>query len=209
MIPDLIQYGGQVMWLLLVAGAIAATVAIERFVTLHQAQIHTSEFLSGVKNVLKRGSVVEAISICEATTGPIPRLVKSAIANRDRGKERIREGLEETGLIETSRLERRLDILATIAQIAPLLGLLGATLGMIDVLHTMERQGFSTQFAQLSNGVWRALISSASGIGLAIPCHVAHNFLTARVDAILTDMEKAAMEILGFLTDNPNPSQKL
>lgn len=201
MIPALIQYGGQTMWVIMLVGAVALTVTIERVLALHQAQIHTTEFLAGVKNVLKRGSVVEAISICEATSGPVPRLVKAAILNRERGRARIREGIEEAGLSETPRLEANLNILKAITQIAPLLGLLGAALGLIEILYVLERQGMAVPFSELAGGLWKALLSTAAGIGLAVPCHVAAAYLSGRVDAILTDMEKASMEILRFLCD--------
>lgn len=201
MIPALIQYGGPTMWVIMLVGAVALTVTIERVLALHQAQIHTTEFLAGVKNVLKRGSVVEAISICEATSGPVPRLVKAAILNRDKGRARVREGIEEAGLAETPRLEANLNILKAITQIAPLLGLLGAALGMIEILYVLEQKGMAVPFSELASGLWKALLSTAAGIGLAVPCHVATAYLSGRVDAILTDMEKASMEILRFLCD--------
>ena len=105
-------------------------VFIERFLHCHTAQINSLEFLNGVRTVLKRENVVEALSICDATPGPVARLVKTAILNRDQGRERVREALEEAGLAEVPRLEEKLNLLATIAQIAPQLGLLGTVLGI-------------------------------------------------------------------------------
>src|ERR1051326_5004813 len=120
-----------VLWLILFAGAVAIVVFIERLLHCHRAQINSGEFLSGVRNVLRRENVVEAIAICDATAGPVARLVKTAILNRDNGRERVREALEEAGLAEVPRLEEKLNLLATIAQLAPLLGLLGTVLGFI------------------------------------------------------------------------------
>src|SRR5437868_9303024 len=126
--PTLLANGGPVIWLILIAAATAAVVFVERALFCHRSQINSAEFLNGVRNVLKRDNVVEAVSICDATPGPVARLVKTAILSRENGRERVREALEEAGLAEVPRLEARLHLLATVAQIAPLLGLLGTVL---------------------------------------------------------------------------------
>src|SRR5271168_2693945 len=129
MLPSLLFKGGPMLWVILLASAAAIAVFIERALFCHRAQINSTEFLNGVRNVLKRDNVVEAISICDATPGPVARLVKTAILNRDKGRERVREAVEEAGHLEVPLLEEKLNLLATIAQIAPLLGLLGTILG--------------------------------------------------------------------------------
>src|SRR3954467_315732 len=137
-LPALLANGGPVLYLILFSSAVAIVVFIERFLHCHRAQINSVEFLSGVRNVLKRQNVVEALSICDATPGPVARLVKTAILNRDQGRERVRESLEEAGLAEVPRLEEKLNLLATIAQLAPLLGLLGTVVGFIRTFSVME-----------------------------------------------------------------------
>src|SRR6476646_11346127 len=99
MVPVLlfISNGGPVLWIILFASAVAVIVFIERFLHCHRAQINSMEFLSGVRNVLKRDNIVEALSICDATPGPVARLVKVAILNRERGRESVREALKEAG----------------------------------------------------------------------------------------------------------------
>src|SRR5215470_17206119 len=114
---SILNSGGAVFWLILLAGAVAIVVFIERFLHYHRVQINSTEFLNGVRNVLRRDNVVEAISICDATPGPVARLVKTAIINRNQGRERIRESLEDAGLAEVPRLEEKLNLLATIAQL--------------------------------------------------------------------------------------------
>ena len=113
-------------------------VFIERFLHCHRAQINSTEFLNSVRTVLKRNNVVEALSICDATPGPVARLVRTAILNRDQGRERVREALEEAGSAEVPRLEEKLDLLATIAQLAPLIGLLGTVLGFMQTFGRMQ-----------------------------------------------------------------------
>lgn len=193
-LPFTLKNGGPVFLLILLAGAVAIVVVIERFLHYHRAQINSTEFLNGVRNVLRRNNVVEAISICDATYGPVARLVKTAILNRDNGRDRVREALEEAGLAEVPRLEEKLNLLATIAQITPLLGLFGTILGLMDTFNTART-------TDLSTGVWRALICAAAGLAVAIPAHAAYNYLVSRVNSIVLDMERAATEIVNIVTE--------
>src|SRR6201997_779095 len=139
--PSFVIDGGPMLWIILLASAVAIVVFIERVLHCHRAQINSAEFLNGVRIVLKRDNVVEALSICDATPGPVARLVKTAILNRDFGRDRVRESLEEAGLAEVPRLEEKLNLLATIAQIAPLLGLFGTIIGFIDVFQQVDQAG--------------------------------------------------------------------
>src|SRR5437899_13097764 len=140
-LPVLLSNGGPMLYIILLTSAVAVVVFIERFLHCHRAQINATEFLDGVRTVLKRNNVVEALSICDATPGPVARLVKTAILNRDHGRERVREALEESGLAEVPRLEEKLNLLATIAQLAPLFGLLGTVLGFMRTFMSMQPAG--------------------------------------------------------------------
>jgi len=207
LLPKMLAHGGPMLWVILVTGAVGIVTFIERYLHFHRAQINSTEFLNGVRTVMKRNNVVEAISICDATPGPVSRLVKTAIINRDNSRERVRESIEEAGLVEVPRLEERLNLLATIAQIAPLLGLLGTVLGLIKLFQQLQEAGVYAHVGQLSEGVWQALISAAAGIAVAIPTHAGYNYLVSRVNKIVTDMERAATEIVNIVTDkNPNGS---
>jgi biopolymer transport protein ExbB len=201
MLPDFFYEGGKMLWVILIASAVGIAVFIERVLHYHRAQINSAEFLNGVRTVLKRDNVVEALSICDATPGPVARLVKTAILNRDYGRERVRESLEEAGLAEVPRLEEKLGLLATIAQIAPLLGLLGTILGFIDIFSQLNAAGLNANVQMLSKGVWEALICTAAGLAVAIPAHAAYNYLVNRVNEIVLDMEKAASEIVNIVTE--------
>jgi biopolymer transport protein ExbB len=200
-LPELLRGGGLMMWVILFTSAVAAAVFIERFLHYHTAQINSTEFLNGVRTVLKRNNVVEALSICDATPGPVARLVQTAISHRGQGRERVREALEEAGLAEVPQLEHRLNLLATIAQLAPLLGLLGTVMGFIRIFMVMQKEGLHAHFGMLSGGVWQALICTAAGLAVAIPTHAAYNYLVSRVNSIVLDMERAATEIVNIVTE--------
>ncbi|HOC56697.1 MAG TPA: MotA/TolQ/ExbB proton channel family protein [Verrucomicrobiota bacterium] len=201
-LPVMLSHGGPVLWLLLIISAVAVAVFIERFLHCHRAQINSTEFLNGIRTVLKRNNLVEALSICDATPGPIARLVKTAIVNRDQGRERVREALEEAGSAEVPRLERKLSLLATIAQLSPLIGLLGTMLGFIHTFSRMQESGLNAHIGQLSSGIWQALVCAAAGLAVSIPAHAAYNYLVSRVNSIVLDMERSATEIVRIVTED-------
>jgi biopolymer transport protein ExbB len=199
----LLTHGGWMIWLILAVSAVALATFIERMLHYHRAQINSMEFLNGVRNVLRRDNVVEALSICDATPGPVARLVKVAILNREKGREGVREALEEAGLVEVPPLEEKLNLIATIAQISPLLGLLGTVLGFVKVFDKLQQQATLATMQDLSGGVWQALICTAAGLAVAIPCYAGYNYLVSRVNSIVLDMEKAATEIAGIVAEAP------
>jgi len=189
------------MWLLLLLSAVAVATLIERVLLYHREQINSAEFLSGVRNVLKRDNVVEALSICDATPGPVARMVKAAVLSRDKGREGIREALEEAGAAEIPRLEEKLNILATIAQIAPILGLLGTVVGFMSVFEVLEQGGRYVRIELLSGGIWKAMICTAFGLAVSVPAYLGYNFLVSRVNSIVLDMERASTDILNMLSE--------
>jgi biopolymer transport protein ExbB len=195
--------GGLMIWVILATSAAGIAVFLERLLQYHREQINSTEFLNGVRNVLKRENVVEAVAICDATPGPVARLVKVAILNRERGREAVREALEDAGAWEVPRLEQKLNLLATIAQIAPLLGLLGTVIGFMNVFHGVEDAGLYAPVSPLAHGVRLALICTAAGLAVAIPSYAGYNYLVGRVNAIVLDMEQVSSEILNIVTSPP------
>jgi biopolymer transport protein ExbB len=100
------------------------------------------------------------------------------------------------------RLEEKLNLLATIAQLAPLLGLFGTVLGFIKIFQDLQAAGPYAHVGSLSTGIWQALISAAVGLAVAIPTHAGYNYLVSRVNSIVLDMERSAMEIVNIVTEN-------
>src|SRR6185369_12476720 len=188
MLPAFLKLGGPMIWLILGASATALVVFFQRVLHYHRAQINSMEFLSGVRNVLKRDNIVEALSICDATPGPVARLVKVAILNREKGRDGVREALEEAGLVEVPPLEDKLNLLATIAQVAPLMGLFGTVLGFIKIFTALQTKITVPTMQDLSGGIWQAVIYTAAGLAVSIPCDAAYNSLVSRVNGIVQDM---------------------
>ena len=190
---------------LLVLGGFMLAVIIERALLYHREQINAAEFLAGVRNVLKRDNVLEALAICDATPGPVARLVRSVIMARDGSRARLQEVIDEVGLIEVPRLEARLNVLATLAQIGPYVGLFGTLLGFVGVFGELQAHGSFSAPAQLFRHLGQSLYSALGGLGIAIVSYTAYNVLVGRVNQIVLDLEKASGEILRLLTENNRP----
>ena len=153
----------------------------------------------GIFNVLRRQSITEALAICEDTPGPVAYLVKTAILHRDEEKEALQKAVDDVGGGEISRMERRLVVVATVAQIAPLLGLLGTVIGMVASLIVMQEQTPLIHSADVLGSMMGALITTAAGLMVAIPCYAAFNLLVVKIDRIVLDMERTASEVVTFL----------
>jgi biopolymer transport protein ExbB len=197
---QLMSSGGVIMWLLFGCSFAAFLIVVERFLHYHRAQIDVPEFLQGLFNILRRNKVVEAIAICDETPGPVAHVIRAAILRANRDEAAIRHAVEEASLSEIPRLEKHLKTLATLAHLAPMLGFLGTVLGMIGAFQAMEEAGAFVSTSDLAKHIWKALLTTAGGLSVAIPCYAFYNFLVGRVESLALDMEKAASEMIYFLT---------
>ena len=186
------------MFVLLGLGLLGLMLFIERTLYLHRGQIRAKAFIEGLKNILAKRRLVEALTVCEETPGPVAAVVKAALLHADDDADAMRFHVQEAAVIELPGIERRLGSIAAIAQVAPLVGLLGTILGMITTFVAFEKGDYVTASA-LSKGMWQALISTAGGLVLAIPAHLAHHFLSGRVRSIVRDVEWSANEIMKYL----------
>lgn len=208
MFLNIMHEGGPVMWIILVCSVVASVIFIERLFYLHRVQINVGDLVRGLVNVLKRNSVVEAISLCDDTPGPAAHVLRAAILAFENGDDDLNQAVEDAALGETPKLVTRMKLLATIAYITPLLGLLGTVLGMINLFHTIMEKGAMVNASHLAKGVGEALYTTAAGLCVAIPCFVAYNYLVSRIESISLDMEKASSEIIYFFKRNGDKLRK-
>lgn len=195
----LMRQGGPLMWVILFNGVIALGIFLEKFLHYHRAHINATDFVNGIRNALKRGNTNESLTLCEDTPGPVAPVVKAGIINREHTREEIREAMQDAARVEIARLERRLVVLATIAQITPLIGFLGTVTGMIQMFKVIQVAQLPSPGA-LAGGVWEALLTTAGGLVVAVPAYVGYNYLVSRVHNLVLDMEQAANEMVNFLT---------
>lgn len=196
---SLLERAGPVMWVLLLLGALALALFVERMLYLHRGQIRSTEFLDGVKNILAQRRMAEAVTVCEEAPGPVAAVVKAALLHAGEDEVRMRYAVQDAAVVELPALERRLGALAAIAQIAPLVGLLGTVLGMATTFRAFMEGGQYATAQALSTGMWEALLTAGAALALAIPAHLAHHLLQGRVRAIVRDVEWAGNEIMRYL----------
>lgn len=198
--------GGPVMWLIVVLGLAALVVFVERMLYLHRGQIRSTEFLNGIKNLLGKNRLMEALTLAEETPGPVARIVKAGLRHAGDDEQALRFAVQEAALAEIPILERRIGALAAIAQVAPLFGLLGTLLGMIGTFQVFNQGGSYATPAMLAGGMWQALLTAAAGLAVAIPAQLSRHFLSGRVRALVQDMEWAGNELMRFLLRDYRPA---
>jgi len=200
---DIIQKGGPMMYLIILLSILAFGVVIERLYHLNKSRIDANKFMEEITNAVKRNKIIEAIEICNNTPGPIAHIIKAGILKHDRSRPEIKESVEEAAQLEIPRMERHLPILATIAHIAPLLGLLGTVTGMIKSFQVIQQKAISmvpVNPGDLSGGIWESLLATVAGLAVAIPTYVAYNYLVSQVDNLVYDMELSATDFVNLLS---------
>lgn len=196
---SLLREGGPILAAIGLGGLFALAVFFERLVYLHKARIRFSDFLFGIFNILEKGKVREAVSLCDETPGPVSRLMHSAIMHRGEGRDELRAVLDNAGRAEIARMERRLTVLSTIIQAAPLLGLAGTMIGILKTVLTVRERFPLVQTIDMTSGLVEALVCSIGGLAVAIPAYFMFSILVVRVDRIVLDMEQASADILAFM----------
>ncbi|AVM45415.1 MotA/TolQ/ExbB proton channel family protein [Victivallaceae bacterium BBE-744-WT-12] len=195
---ELMRDGGPIMWVILFCSVVALFIFLKKVFQFHREEINVGELLRGLFNVLRRDGFVEALTLCDHTPGPAARLLAAAIRAYERGDDDIRKAVDDAALEEIPKLERHINLLSTLGFVLPLIGFLGTVLGMMKVFQVAQtNEAFSA--TDIAGAVNMALISTAAALAVAIPCYLAYNYLIARVNLITLDMEKASLEMLGFI----------
>ena len=192
----LMNEGGPVMWPLLAFSVIALAVVAERLYALWRARINVHEFLPKVRKALVvNRSIRDAVKVCEEYRGPVASILKAGLMKYGRPKEDIEKTIENAALFEMGRLERGLAVLATTANVAPLLGFFGTVTGMMAGFDALAAQGLSNPGA-VATGIKEALTPTAGGLAVAIPTQLAYNYFMSRINKFVRDIETAANMLL-------------
>jgi biopolymer transport protein ExbB len=149
---------------------------------------------------LRDNGVDAAIEVCTRTRGPIAAILHSGLMRADKGPEAVEKAIESAGVIEMSYLQRSMIWLATLATIAPLLGFLGTVSGMINAFAAIAAAE-QVSAKLVASGIQEALITTATGLLIAIPIQTAHNFFVSKIDKFITEMEESSVETVDTLVD--------
>jgi biopolymer transport protein ExbB len=199
---------GFVFYPLAICSVVALTFIIERLFTFvrSRSRIGTEQFIASIADSLRKENIMEAVSTCEEAGGPLANVLKAGllrysqaqIEERDITKEEIQEAIEEASLLEIPELERNLPVLGTVAVVSPLFGLLGTVTGMITAFTTIALEGTGDP-QQLAEGISQALLTTAGGLTIAIPCLIFFQLFDSWVNRHMVEISQVSTEIVNQL----------
>ncbi|NLE64566.1 MAG: MotA/TolQ/ExbB proton channel family protein [Elusimicrobia bacterium] len=196
--------GGPIMWPILLCSIFACAIVIEKAIFFFLIDKEDVRLLKEkVFASVHRRDIKAAVAACEASKAPLARILKAGLLKHNKGREDIKEAMEEASQFEVPVLEKRLPALGTIGNIAPLLGLLGTVTGMTASFHTIQVRAAAMNPVtpgDIAGGIWEALLTTVAGLVVAIPTFVAYNYFISRVNKTTLQMEKGAADLVHLLT---------
>ncbi len=199
-LETLTSTGGLLLWPLLILALAGLILFFERFLYLHRGHINKNQFLAGVKALVGKGRLVEALTLCEESPGPVTSIARAALLHFDEGREAIRQAIQGAALTEVPLLERRVGGLVLVANLAPFLGLIGTGVAALNAFQRLQQAGPYVESSLFAGDMGQALVSTVAGLVIGALAMVAHHLINGRVNAVILDMELVGQEILQFLT---------
>ena len=185
---------------LMIMSVIVVYIFVERYLAVQRSSKEEKDFMLKIKEYLKEGKIDSAKDLCARSENPAARMIEKGISRLGKSQEDIVVSIENTGRLEVMRLEQRLSFLATSAGVAPMLGFLGTTLGMVQVFIEMKSMR-SLELATISPGIMQAMITTVGGLIVGIMAYVAYNFLVARIESVVYKMENTAIDFMDLLNE--------
>jgi biopolymer transport protein ExbB len=205
---DILVLGGWVMIPLVLLSVLTIYLLIERLTTIRQAASNPEVITDRVQEYVRNGNVQSAIQYCDEKDVPITRILKKGLERLGRPISEIQEAVQAAGKHETFDLEKRTNLLASIAGIAPMLGFFGTVVGMIKAFQQIQDLQGNVNPSVLAGGIWEALITTAAGLLVGILALFSYNFLMGRIRRISNDMERSATDFIDLLQEPVSPDRK-
>ena len=189
---------GVMRWPLGLCVVVGVVVIIWKFFDILMKSGATRTILREVDELLAQQQIKDALELTRESNSPAANILHAGLERRDEGTDRVMKAIENQGLIELSKLESGLVILATLTNVAPLLGFLGTVMGMIAAFQAIELAG-EVDATTVASGIKIALTTTAAGLAIAIPVSIAHNYFVSRIDSLVIDMEESAQKMIDAL----------
>lgn len=190
--------GDPMRWPLLACVIVGVIVIIWKFFDIFLKAGATRKILREVDELLAQQQIKEALELTRESNSPAANILHAGLERHREGADRVMKAIENQGLIELSRLERGLVVLATLTNVAPLMGFLGTVMGMIQAFQAIELAG-EVDATTVAGGIKVALTTTAAGLTIAIPVSIAHNYFVSRIDHLVLDMEESAQKLIDAL----------
>ncbi len=199
---EMFQFGGPIMYVLVLMFAGAAYLFIERLLTLKNALKEDNSFMNRIKDYIYDGKIDAAVKLCRENDSPTSRMVEKGISRIGRPMSDMLVAIENVGSLEIAKLEKGLVILASISGGAPMLGFLGTVTGMVTTFYNMSLNNTGTiRLIDLSEGMYQAMVTTVGGLIVGIIAYFAYNYLVTRVDSVVRKLEARTMEFLDLLNE--------
>lgn len=195
---ELFLKGGILMYPIGLCSIVALGIFLEKIWGLRKKKVLPRDFLIEVEDLVLRGKLPEAVTLCKRDNSSIAHVVRVGIENYGKRRDVIKERIEEVGRREVASLERYINVIGTIAGISPLLGLLGTVSGMIKSFNVISLEGVADP-ASLAGGISEALITTAAGLVVAIPAFVIYRYLMNKADSLILEMEESSIRMVDLL----------
>ena len=195
---ELIAKSGPIFYALALCSLLASVVAIERLIALSRGRVMPRHILDVLESIKSRKDLSVAIEMCRRNPGVLADVMRAGLENAERPWEEMRDAVLDAGRQETPTLERNLYWLQTVAQAGPLLGLLGTVFGMIKMFAATSLSGLGDA-RTLSDGISQAMFTTAEGLCIGIPALFAYNYLAARAERYIVEIETYASRLVARL----------
>lgn len=196
---DIIFQAGWIMVPILLLSLLTVYLLVERLTTIRKSATDKQEIMGRIRDFVASGNVEGAHAFCEVNDKPLTRILKHGLERLGRPIAEIQDAVNAAGKHEAFELEKRMDILASIAGIAPMLGFLGTVTGMIDAFQEIQSLQGNVNPSVLAGGIWEALISTAAGLVVGILAYFFYNYLLGLIKRLVNDMEQSATEFIDLL----------
>lgn len=193
--------GGLIMIPLLLLSIVAIYVFIERVLVIRKAAKEDTSFMDRIKDYIHDGQIDSAMNLCKKVNTPYSRLIEKGITRLGRPMNDVLVAIENAGNLEVAKLEKGFPLLATTAAGAPMLGFLGTVTGMVRAFFDMSTAGNNADISLLSGGIYEALVTTVAGLIVGIIALFGYNYLVARVDGVVNNMEAKTMEFMDLLNE--------
>ena len=198
---QLCMEGGWLMIPLAILSLVSIYVLIERAIVIHKASHEDESFMKRIRDYIHEGEIESARNLCKQTNTPYARLIDKGITRIGRQASEVLIAIENTGNIEVARLGKGLTWLATTAAGAPMIGFLGTVIGMVEAFYNLASAGSQANIDVLAGGIYEALVTTVAGLVVGLIAMFAYNWLTSRINRVLTGLEARTMEFMDLLNE--------
>jgi biopolymer transport protein ExbB len=203
----LIEQGGPLVWVLLGLAFIGTVCVIERLFFFHRARINVGDLLVGLAHHIRRRAFAEALHEAARAPGPVARVAHAAVLRYYLPRQDLRDVVKEAGQLEVPRIEKNMRAILGVALLAPLVGMLGTMVGMVETFQRVSEQGGFSGPGELSGGVFTALITSVVGLTVAVPMYLCYLYFLGRAKRLVHRLERAGIEMLNLISDAREESE--